>query len=93
MSRRKKRCGGFSGSTYKKTAEKQAFQQSVPALRNTKRPKVPGRKFSPSQSIKTEVHALGFYGFYKIAPHQLGSPFGRAVPQGLRGRTQKTKAA
>ena len=44
------------------TAEKQAFQQGVPTLRNTKRPKVPIGKLSPSQSIKTEVHAPGFYG-------------------------------
>ncbi|WP_418984837.1 hypothetical protein, partial [Agathobaculum sp.] len=29
------------------------------------RPKIPIRKFSPSQSIKTEVHAPGFYGFAK----------------------------
>nr|WP_302657459.1 hypothetical protein [uncultured Agathobaculum sp.] len=27
------------------------------------RPKVPMRKLSPSQSIKTEVHAPGFYDF------------------------------
>ncbi len=30
---------------------------------NTGRPKVPMRKLSPSRSIKTEVHAPGFYGF------------------------------
>ena len=28
---------------------------------NTGRPKVPIRKLSPSRSIKTEVHAPGFY--------------------------------
>ena len=37
------------------------------ALRTAKhkRPIVPIRKLSPSQSIKTEVHAPGFYGFAK----------------------------
>ena len=35
---------------------------------NTSRPKVPIRKLSPSRSIKTEVHAPGFY---EIAPQFL----------------------
>ena len=32
------------------------------------RPKVPMRKLSPSQSIKTEVHAPGFYAFAQQTP-------------------------
>ena len=40
----------------------------VLTAQNTSRPKVPVRKLSPSESIKTEVHAPGFYAF---APQML----------------------
>ena len=51
------------------------------------RPKVPIRKLSPSQSIKTEVHAPGFYAFAQQTPFNARC---RAAASASRIRTFST---
>jgi len=51
------------------------------------RPKVPMRKLSPSESMKTEVHALGFHAF---APQMLFHARCRAAASASRKRTLLT---
>ena len=64
------------------------------------RPKVPMRKLSPSQSMKTEVHAPGFHAFalQKLSNkrHADGVPFARCarylLPHFAFGKTGRTGA-